>query len=299
MQANNKQKGAVLISALFITALSVIIATALILSQRLLIHRAALVMGSDSMYLALQGVQDWAENVILQHSDLQQTKSFHLQLNGIQLTGKIYAEQGLFNINALASSRHFSHFVRLLRAVMPTISTQRANIIANNINQWLVPSNSDNYYLHLKPSRRAGHHLMVNISELRDVRDITPAIFTALKPYITALPNQHYKIDINYAPVPVLMSLNKHITRTKAEALRACRQKNDFFKTIANYIQFCNVTLLKNSKNVTTVNHYYLVKSKASYNAQRLTLTSLMSFYQDKDGNKENVKIIWQEMNSN
>ena len=100
---NNRQQqfGSALISALFITALTAIIATALIVRQRLLIHQALLVTNTDQMMLLLQGSQYWAQEIIVKKTDLQKTKSLNKKINGTQVKGMIFAEQGLFNINCL------------------------------------------------------------------------------------------------------------------------------------------------------------------------------------------------------
>ena len=57
-----RNHGGALISALFITALAVVLATALAVQQRLMIHEGNLVMHADQNYLNLQSMQLIAKN---------------------------------------------------------------------------------------------------------------------------------------------------------------------------------------------------------------------------------------------
>ena len=287
MKNKTQQQGAVLVSALLIMALSAMLSVLLLLSQRLLIRQASLMIHADQMYLYLQGVQAWANQIIVHQADLQQTPSLDKKLHGMSVTGKLYAQEGLFNINALARKENFPRFVRLLQVVQPDLPIKRALDIASEINQWLLPSDVDNYYLHLHLPYRAAHQMIVNVSELRSIRGMTSAIFTALKPYLTALPDTSFNIDINYAPVPVLMTLTDQVTLAQAQAWFLCRKEHGRFQTIADYLQICGANALKNSQEITTEEHYYLLYSCVTYGEQRLTLVSMMS---------PNV-IIWQEMN--
>jgi general secretion pathway protein K len=48
---------------------------------------------------------------------------------------------------------------------------------------------------------------VVKHSELLAVKGVTPAIYAALRPYVTALPTTSAKINLNTAPLPVLTSI--------------------------------------------------------------------------------------------
>lgn len=194
-------KGGALISALFITAIAAIIAVALIVQQRLLIHEGGLIISSDQSYLNLQSLQIVAENEVIKYaSQWANTKNPPAQfiplettlpkikLNNMILTGTLDDEQGKFNIDELVYTANQPQFVALLKAVVQGISQQVATNLAQAITVWMTSNSQDPYYLSLNPAYRAPQTQMANISELRLVNGVTPQIFSALEPYITALP---------------------------------------------------------------------------------------------------------------
>ena len=130
---NARQNGSALISALLITAIAAVISAAVIISQRLLIYHAELVTNADQLYLDLQGVQDWAEMIILKNVNLQKTPSLKQTINGTTITGNIIAQQGLFNINSLAQTINQPRFVRLLQNLVPDMSTAHASDLVRAI----------------------------------------------------------------------------------------------------------------------------------------------------------------------
>lgn len=205
MRQHNRNKyfsqGGALISALFITAIAAIIAVALIVQQRLLIHEGGLIISSDQSYLNLQSLQIVAENEVIKYaSQWTNTKNPPAQfiplettlpkikLNNMVLTGTLDDEQGKFNIDELVYTANQPQFVALLKAVVQGISQQIATNIAQAITIWMTNNSQDPYYLSLNPAYRAPETEMANISELRLVNGVTPQIFSALEPYITALP---------------------------------------------------------------------------------------------------------------
>ena len=292
---NNRQQqfGSALISALFITALTAIIATALIVRQRLLIHQALLVTNTDQMMLLLQGSQYWAQEIIVKKTDLQKTKSLNKKINGTQVKGMIFAEQGLFNINCLQKTANIPKFVRLLQTVEPGIKAKQASDLTRNIVSWLLYSNVDEYYVRQKPPYRAAHQPMVNVSELRAIRGVTVPIYNALKPYITALPTSEFQVDVNYAPAPVLMTLNNTMTLSQAKGLMVCRRQQGLFKESSDFQRMCAGG--QDLGSFTVDEKYYKVVAQADRGDQHLTLRSFLTRSNDKN-NKDDIKMVWQEM---
>src|SRR3989338_3833453 len=203
MRKRNKYfyKGGALISALFITAIAAIISVALIVQQRLLIHEGGLIISSDQSYLNLQSLQIIAGNEVIKYASQWantknppaqfvplKTKLPKIKLNNMVLTGTLDDEQGKFNINELVYTANQPKFVALLQAVVQGIPQTTANNIAQAITIWMTSNSQDPYYLSLHPAYRAPETEMANISELRLVNGVTPQIFSALEPYITALP---------------------------------------------------------------------------------------------------------------
>jgi general secretion pathway protein K len=85
----------------------------------------------------------------------------------------------------------------------------------------------DAYYLKLDAPYRSANRPLSDISELLLVRGVTQEIYRVLAPYLCALPT-HTDVNINTAPLPVLMSLSPHIDRRAAELIARAREVQAF-----------------------------------------------------------------------
>ena len=314
--SQNKQahKGSALVSAIFITAIAAMIATALAVQQRLLIHEGELVTRADQAYLNLQSMQYTAEMAVKTYavalanqkkpSDALvplETKLPDIKINNSVLSGTIDDEQGKFNINDLVYSANQPRFVALLQAVIPQTSLQQAYAIAKAITAWMTNNSSDAYYLKLNPAYRASETQMANISELQLVSGVTPDIYSALEPYVTALPIQTSltgasgtPINVNSASAPVLLITNPSLTLSKAENIVACRKQYGGFIDTTTFITDCvkpeGITAMNN---ITTTSTYFLSQTQAQYADHVIALTSLLVTQIQKD-NTLKVTIVWQ-----
>jgi len=179
----------------------------------------------------------------------------YLPLDGGALKGQVVDLQGRFNLNNLAASggpgannpganndsttnaaTDFSanpaeqdpvliQFQRLIELVTDTDPVTARTIAAStrdwidaDVNPTLPDGAEDDYYLGLTPAYRAGNALMASPSELRLVKGVTPEIYAALEPYITALP-QTTAINVNTASAPVLGSISPDLPPTAGESL--------------------------------------------------------------------------------
>lgn len=320
-QRYRKKRGGALISALFIMALSAIIATALIVEEQLLIHEGRLVINADHAYLALQNAEDFAkmaiENYVIQWpigsqpSATSQIKPLEnplksITLNGLTVSTTLESAQGRFNINDLAYPKNQQNFGILLKILVPTLSKAQADAIAQSITAWIMTGKDDPYYASLNPPYRSAKNQLVSISELRLVRGMTPAIYNAVAPYLTALPivmpvpsstSQQgvlTLIDINAATTPVLMAVNPGLHLMQVESMVDCRKAFGAFSSLQNFITNCAIPSgISSVQDVTTQSQYYLVQAKTSANHTVLTMNSLMMTQITKD-NKLKVKMVWQ-----
>ena len=96
----------------------------------------------------------------------------------------------------------------------PAVSRQDAIAITESISDWLDEDEEtsragaeDAYYVGRTPAYRAGNRLMSSVSELRAVANMTPAIYRALSPWVTALPGTA-QLNVFTAPPMVLRTLN-------------------------------------------------------------------------------------------
>ena len=320
-QRYRKKRGGALISALFIMALAAIIATALAVEEQLLIHEGGLAMNADHAYLALQNGQNLGQLAIENYVSqwpigsqapvTTQIKSLEsplkpLTVDGLTIKTTLESAQGRFNINDLAYPQNQQNFSALLKIVLPSMPKAQADAIAQSITAWIITGSEDPYYLSLDPPYRSAKNQLVAISELRLVRGMTPDIYTALAPYITALPivmpslsatpqqASVTQIDINAATEPVIMAMNPGLNPTQVESMVDCRKAAGAFISTQAFITHCAIPSgISNLQNITTQSQYYLVHAKTLANNTILSMDSLMMTQITKD-NKLKVIKVWQ-----
>lgn len=174
-----------------------------------------------------------------------------MPVEGGQVSGYLEDLQGRFNINNLLADRIATEDGAQVippghggaGQAPPNLWRQRFEQlllvlqidpeIANYVVDWLdpdvdalFPGAEDGQYSAKPVPYRAGNGPMASASELLLVEGVTPEIYALLRPYVTALPLQangpQYvatEININTAPLPVLMSLGPDISESQAEAM--------------------------------------------------------------------------------
>lgn len=311
--------GGALISALFITALAAMLATALAVEQGMLIHETSLIVRADQGYLDLQGAQIAAKNIILNYASQWISKTppssivplkTILPLNKIdnmEISGVIENEQGKFNLNDLQYSQNQPRFVTLLTSLDGSVSVAEADNIAKAVTAWITSGSQDDYYLSLHPPYRSSKTQLVSVSELLLINGVTPEIYAALKPYVTALPEATApiatpaaspqmpaptlgtQVDVNAVSLPVLLALSPTINNTQAQHILACRQQYRGFASEQAFATDCGVQL----KNITVNGHFFLVRISGVYGKRVLQLNSLMVTQTEKN-NTLKVVTVWQ-----
>ena len=107
---------------------------------------------------------------------------------------------------------------------------------------WLDPDSDarfpngaeDDYYTELERPYRTGNRSFADVCELKLVRGVTAEVFDKLAPYLTVLPD-FTAINVNTAPVEVLMSLGPGIDRTAAEMIVNARD-TQAFQSLADFL---------------------------------------------------------------
>jgi general secretion pathway protein K len=314
--------GGALISALFITAIASVIATAMAVQQQLIIHDSELGMRADQSYLNLQGMQKSAEITVEKYASQfigaknmssritpLVTKLPDVTVNGMTMSGTIEDEQGKFNINDMVYPANQARFIVLLQAVVQGISLRESNVIAKAITAWMTNNSQDPYYLSLHPPYRSSQTMMANISELRLIAGMTPEIYNALAPYVTALPvvisttlgqtitkvAPESPININTALPPVFLTLDPNLTLSQAQRLFQCRQDQGDFSDVTTFIAQCGTQVnVKTLNDAVTDSHYFLMHAEGVRGQQVLSLNSLLVTQPEKN-NKLNVQVVWQD----
>ena len=280
-----RQRGVALVTALLVVAIASTAAVAMVARQQVDIRRTGNLLEGEQAYLYLLGIEDWAARIL--RDDREDNNVDHLnedwatilppiEVEGGQVAGSIEDLQGRFNINNLMESGRVSApdlqtFRRLLTALSldPGLAEPVVDWLDTDINATVPSGAEDGVYLALDPAYRTANGLMADVSELRLVagfsdpppRDMEPAcresgqakaksIYDVIVGCVTALPDRT-AINVNTAPLPVMMSLADNLTKTDAETLVEARgdegfkSQNAFFQqgVVAGRKQFADITV--------------------------------------------------------
>ncbi|MBV61140.1 type II secretion system minor pseudopilin GspK [Abyssibacter profundi] len=222
------QQGVAVLTAIFVMALASIAAASLAYRQNIAFHRTEALKHSEQAWWVARGVADWATTLL--EKDREQGEVDHLGEfwatpvdylpvdNGV-VTGGMVDLQGRFNLNNLASTDpiYSEIFQRLilglsLESGSPTPDPEQ---LVAAIQDWIDPDveprfpggAEDGIYLSKTPPYRAANRPFASVSELRLVDGVTPALYAALEPLVTALPEET-TININTAPPALLLALS-------------------------------------------------------------------------------------------
>jgi len=298
------QSGTAIIAALFVTALVAMMAIAMMDRLSADTRRAELFLNSNQANLYAAGSLYWAMDQLINDYKTQQPnkiidntpiKSPTNTVNGAKIFGIIQDAEGELNINNLNDTQFQALFIRLIRLVSPNITDSAAKNMMQAALDWITPgvnnSTFDQYYATLNPPYHAPHRPMVSVSELRMVKGMTADLYEKLIPYVTALPEKT-PININNAPIPILMSLDPLVTLDMAKAIDVYRKRTPF----VNLDMLSNFPVVKNSpiaqNNLTVTSSYFRVQTNVIINDQHIILYSLLM--RALKNSEPNITLLWQ-----
>lgn len=240
--SQTRQGGVALITVLLIFAVASVIAIQMSSRLQLDLRRtenmlaldkgAAYARGAEAYATALipDLLKDNPQAVTLASQDLPP----YMVEEGI-LQVSIYELSGRYNINWLDSVNNdpdeptidaFERFATELG-----VNGAQARDLAIAIADWIdadddptgVAGAESQEYLRFEPPYRTANQAFQSVSELRLVRGMTDDLFETLKPFIAALPAQS-KLNLNAAPIPVILSLSDKVTPDNAQQLVTDRE---------------------------------------------------------------------------
>jgi general secretion pathway protein K len=244
-----RQRGVAVITAMLVVAVATILAVEIAWQTNLDLRRTEGLIGWDQAHEFAFGAESYAIKLLEEQLDEQAgaqpiysrrddetaCRGFQFSLDQGAMTGGVCDLQARFNLNNLVTSagkpdelvvKQFRRLIEAVAAVNPDLDLNPADaeiIVASTVD-WIDPDTNadfngaeDDTYTSEPEPYRAANFWFTSVSELRAVRGVTPEIYAALAPHITALPvangpGKHTLINVNTASVPVLMSLGDNIT---------------------------------------------------------------------------------------
>ena len=298
------QSGTAIVVALFVTALVAAAATAMIEHLSIDTRRTELILNNNQANLYAQGSVAWAMDQLI--NDLNQKQSSRVvdrtpiispnnTINNATISSVIEDAQGRLNLNNLTDAQYQTVLTRLITLVAPQINQTAAHNITLAVVDWITQglhdTSFDQAYKKMNPPYLSPHRVMSSISELRLVKGMTPALYTLLEPNVIVLPDRT-KININSAPIPVIMSFSPNITLETAKALDQLRRQSPLITLdmLGNFPDIKNNSFAQG--NLTVTSDFFLLKTHVTIGDQDSTLTTLLMRL--LKNSQPAVNIMWQ-----
>jgi general secretion pathway protein K len=277
---------------MLVVALATVTTAAIASRQLLEIRRAANLLDAEQAYQHALGAEAWAVAVLAR--DGQEAGVDGLQdpwatplgpqaVDGGQVGARIEDLQGRFNLNSLVRDGEVSElavqrFDRLLTVlgVAPGVRDAVIDWIDPDTSPRLPDGAEDDLYLKLEPARRAANRPMAHPSELRLVAGLEPGDYERLEPYVSALP-EPTDLNLNTAPLPVLLSLAQDLRESDVKAFVTERQGKPYQsveEALANRA-FAGLPVV--ARELSVQSRYFRVHAEATYGRGRAELVSLVT----------------------
>lgn len=289
--ASKTDRGSALLSALFIMTLVAIAATAMTSRLQLDLYRARLILRSDQLYLASQGVTFWAMDVLKHRKTpfvalnqrgkvLDFPKEFKTLYPEVQTSGALYDLQALINLNNVKSKPYRFMIQQLFKTQFADETHTSPKQLLESIDYWISPYQPDRgqdeqltYYLAQTPPYTPGYQALISPSEMRLIRGVNANLYQKLLPLICTLP-EVTPINLNTAPKKILSLLGSGLNEAKLNEFIEERGEtgwSDFKKMKALLEKF---DLPRNQ--ITLESQYFLSIGKTVKDGQSLTNYALL-----------------------
>ncbi len=298
-----RASGVALLTVLFILVLITTLSVYLVEQEHLSIRRISNQRDAEQGFQMATGAEQWAVKIL--ERDGKENNVDHLlepwnvllpevKVEEGTLLSEVQDLQGLFNINNLASGRDevwYPLFTRLLSVLEINEAIADALIDWIDGDQDITGSNGaeDSDYLGLDISYRTADRMIADIGELIWVKGFDEKILTTLSPFITALPENNIKININTSPPLLLRILTKEILPDAAVESLIEGRGEEGYRDIETFLTRTEMAAESNNVEplITINSKYFQVRSEAEFG--RLTTVLLSTVQRKTNGDKVTV----------
>ncbi len=251
-----QQRGIALITILMMVALATIIAATIAKRQYQTNENTAYLMRQNQALFYAKSAEAFFSELLVQDSQssaeadyLQETWAQPMPpfpVDGGVVSGRLEDETGKFNLNSLLKDDGTPNldtqqfFEALLRRVGLTAELSQSVIDWQDQDDLTIGAMGaeSNYYQGLKGGYLAANSQFHSKEELKQVRGFEAEKYDLIAPYITAIPSNKGKININTAPALILAALDEKMDiNTIQSILKEKQAKMEYFSNLDQLLQ--------------------------------------------------------------
>jgi len=320
----DNQQGAALIVALLVVMIVAMLVTAVASDALVVFRKVENQLHSQQAYAYLLTAEGVARKVLL--DDLEQdlkggkldTRNELWAAEDLQfvteqgiIAGQLQDLAGRLNLSSLSfkptKTKRYSvdqqRFIRLLQVleIEEPLSLNQAEQLANAVFDWLddddkerSPNGAESYYYaSAEPPGRPANRNAVSVSELRWVKGVTPEIYQALSPHLTALPGSMTGININTASLAVIRSLNEDnelqpLLVQDAEKILEQIESDEGFENLSFFKGPSLSTKKIDTSGLVFRSEYFLLQAKTEFLSRSFSLQSIIH----RDAAQKRARVI-------
>jgi general secretion pathway protein K len=294
-------RASALLTALFIMTLVAIAATAISTRVQYEIYRTRLLILSDKLYLASQGIVFWGMDRLTKKSfpllasgsdakmlNYQDTLAIKEDYPEFTLSGGLYDLQAKYNLNNMIGNNFQSTFYLLLKSQPLNIDINQQKSLAAALHFWVTPYQLgkgkdpfQDYYFNQSPPFYSSNMPLRSTSELRLLPHVSTTVFDRIAPMITVLP-ETTAINLNTASKPILMALGNGLSSAAADEIINARGGTGFedYQKLVTLIQKEDIP----EEQITLSSKYFLIVAQVKTKDMQITNYSVVKREKSSNG---------------
>ncbi len=280
-----RQQGIALLMAMVVVSIATVTAVSLLHEQAFTVRQTGNLQNYSNALMYGVGLEDYAR--LFLQKDAKDSKTDHLgedwsvgvpplPIEGGFLTGQITDAQSLINLNSVLSSEEAQkNLIKLCEEldIEPVFIPALKDWLDNNLDPEFPDGAEDDYYTRLDQPYRSANRLMMDVSELRLVKGINAESYSALRPFITVLP-EATAINLNTVGEQVYNSLGLELDYQKLVDAR----EEDAFTDLQDFEQRMTIALDDQQKaNLSVATKYFLAEGQVTVNEKTVYINSMIS----------------------
>jgi len=302
MKADRTQRGVALVAVLLIFALISLLAASMVHRQNLLLQRSLNMLSQDQAYQFALAIELFAREIL--YDDYEKDRKDNKFVDTLQELENsiVYAEptfsvegqlddlQARFNINSLISANGQVNPIARQRFENLLFQLGITDFRIEVLIDWLDPDDQisegggaeDETYLIKSPPYRAGNQPMRNTSELLLLEGMTLEIYELLEPYVTALPPEVSKLNVNTISAQIIRSLDSRISEQQALAAVEARGVEGYESLQEFLNEFASFNLQAQAAHLDVRSEYFQLTARAIFDSRSSRLVSIL--HRDQNG---------------